>query len=410
MISLADIHGALARSGLLGGLCVFGFGQGAVLTTVFWRRESGDVYANRLLAALIFAATLHLGEMFFWVTGLLGHFPWLGSVSYPAVYLVAPFYWFYLRRTLDVEARVTRRDWWHFLPALVVFGTLLPSYLYWPTESKIAYYEALADRAELPVSGSLLFFTAFGALQSLAYLVFSWRRLGRAKRTVDSYAADAAAERGLRTMRRIALVYGVYVVLHLAIFVLVAFIGFYHLAADTLWLVAAVSFVSAHAVAAIGRPDSVATIWWEAEANAVQAKKEEPELAIVPEPPAKPKYERSKLSDARVEEIQERLEAAMEEEHLYRDGALTLRKVALRLELKPHHVSQVLNRALGKTFFDFVNDYRIEEAKRRLAEPGRATILEIALESGFNHKSTFNEAFRARTGTTPSAWRRENVA
>jgi AraC-like DNA-binding protein len=87
---------------------------------------------------------------------------------------------------------------------------------------------------------------------------------------------------------------------------------------------------------------------------------------------------------------------------------LNLFDLARSLALPPYQLSAVLNRKLGKTFFDFVNGYRVEEAKRRLLDPAGANlkILALAFECGFNSKSAFNRVFKAMTGLTPSEFQR----
>ena len=72
-----------------------------------------------------------------------------------------------------------------------------------------------------------------------------------------------------------------------------------------------------------------------------------------------------------------------------------------------HLLSQVINEQLGVNFFNFVNQYRVEEFKERLADPSNRnfSLLGIAFDSGFNSKSTFNRIFRNTTGLTPSRYR-----
>jgi AraC-like DNA-binding protein len=98
----------------------------------------------------------------------------------------------------------------------------------------------------------------------------------------------------------------------------------------------------------------------------------------------------------------------METEKPYTDGDLTLQKLARKLLISPHHLSQTLNERLRQNFFDFVNSYRIEEAKRRLVDPAKKhySILGIAEEVGFNSKSAFNVAFKKHANMTPSEFRK----
>ena len=97
----------------------------------------------------------------------------------------------------------------------------------------------------------------------------------------------------------------------------------------------------------------------------------------------------------------------MIKEKPYLDSDLTLPKLAERLNVSTHHLSQVINEVHDKNFFNFINKYRVEEVKRKIQDPKfkNYTLLGIAYESGFNSKSAFNRAFRNFTGTTPSKYR-----
>ncbi|MBV6655045.1 MAG: AraC family transcriptional regulator, partial [Mameliella sp.] len=70
-------------------------------------------------------------------------------------------------------------------------------------------------------------------------------------------------------------------------------------------------------------------------------------------------------------------------------------------------LSAIINSCLGKNFHDFVNEYRIEEVKRRILDPAydHWSLLGIALDCGFNSKSTFNRIFKKFTGYTPRAFK-----
>jgi AraC-like DNA-binding protein len=102
-------------------------------------------------------------------------------------------------------------------------------------------------------------------------------------------------------------------------------------------------------------------------------------------------------------QILEQLKNGMEIQKLYLNPTLTLSEFAKDLKLNPKIVSQQINTGLGKSFNDFVNEYRVEEVKRRLnsSDIDRLTILGIAYESGFNSKTTFNRIFKDFTGVAP---------
>ena len=105
----------------------------------------------------------------------------------------------------------------------------------------------------------------------------------------------------------------------------------------------------------------------------------------------------------------ETLRALMERERLYRHSELKLGDLAGRLAISTHHLSAILNGDLETTFYDFVNGYRVREVQDRLGGPdaARHTLLAIALDAGFNSKTSFNRIFKKHAGCTPSAWMRE---
>ncbi|WP_139923068.1 AraC family transcriptional regulator [Hymenobacter sp. DG01] len=100
----------------------------------------------------------------------------------------------------------------------------------------------------------------------------------------------------------------------------------------------------------------------------------------------------------------ERLHQHMEASRPYLAPELTLGELAAQLHTNPSWLSRVINTGCGQNFNDYINEYRVREAERRLRDPQfrHYTLLAIALESGFNSKSTFNRVFRKLRGATPS--------
>ncbi len=117
----------------------------------------------------------------------------------------------------------------------------------------------------------------------------------------------------------------------------------------------------------------------------------------------KDKYETAKLDDETVEHYKKALFGYMEDKKPYLDSLLKLKTVAKETRIPPHHLSQLLNCYIGKSFYQFINEYRIQNAVDILKDPkNKKNILEVAYESGFNSKSTFNVMFKKIMGQTPS--------
>ncbi len=101
----------------------------------------------------------------------------------------------------------------------------------------------------------------------------------------------------------------------------------------------------------------------------------------------------------------------VEHKVLYREWGMTIGKLAVEMGMPEHRLRRLINSGLGyRNFNDFLNQYRIEEAAVRLADPKQARIpvLTIALEAGFRSLSTFNKTFKDIHQQTPSSFRKSN--
>ncbi|RKQ95157.1 helix-turn-helix domain-containing protein [Maricaulis maris] len=110
------------------------------------------------------------------------------------------------------------------------------------------------------------------------------------------------------------------------------------------------------------------------------------------------------LTEQRMTRTAAKLLGALEADKLYADSDLSLQKLSDVTGVTKNHISETLSQHVGVNFFDFVNSHRADEAKRLLSETDLNT-LEVALEVGFNSRSTFNAAFKKHVGTPPSQYR-----
>ncbi|NMN03780.1 MULTISPECIES: AraC family transcriptional regulator [unclassified Novosphingobium] len=98
--------------------------------------------------------------------------------------------------------------------------------------------------------------------------------------------------------------------------------------------------------------------------------------------------------------------ARVREEGWWREPELDLPTMAARLGTNRSHLSRALNDGLGVSFSTFVNGLRAEAVAERLRAGDTSNLLPLALGMGFNSKASFNRAFSARFGVTPTAYRR----
>lgn len=123
------------------------------------------------------------------------------------------------------------------------------------------------------------------------------------------------------------------------------------------------------------------------------------------------KYKASTLNSEKTEKYLKKLYYLIEVEKVYRDEDLSLVSLSEKLSIPPRELSQLINERLDMNYSNFINRYRIEEAKTLLSndKDDNFSILKIAYEVGFNSKAVFNRAFKKFTGMTPSEFRKSHI-
>ena len=112
------------------------------------------------------------------------------------------------------------------------------------------------------------------------------------------------------------------------------------------------------------------------------------------------------LSAEWVQQFATALTHLFEQEKIFLNPNLSASETSQRLNITRHQLSQLLSAHFNMNFYDFVNRYRVQEFQLRLqsGQYKHLTLLGLALECGFNSKSSFNAVFKAITGKTPSAF------
>jgi len=116
------------------------------------------------------------------------------------------------------------------------------------------------------------------------------------------------------------------------------------------------------------------------------------------------KYVGSSLSKEQIDNLSKTIIDYLNDEKPYLNPDYNLEMMADDLNISKHKLSQVINSGQQKNFYKFINEFRVEEVKHRLADSGyrHYSILGIALDCGFNSKTSFNRIFKEETGLTPT--------
>ncbi len=105
-------------------------------------------------------------------------------------------------------------------------------------------------------------------------------------------------------------------------------------------------------------------------------------------------------------ELNQRLEALLQNEKVFLDPDLSLRLLAEKLKIHPNKLSWLINEHNGKNFNEYINTFRLDAFKKKAIHPENShlTLLGIAFDSGFNSKTVFNTFFKKATGMSPKEW------
>lgn len=361
---------------------LLGAAQGLFLAAVLASSRANRT-ANRLLAAVMAGFSLDLAMAWVYATGFDRGAPHLVGVDFLTPFLYGPLMYCYARSVELGGKRLPDRAWLHFLPFLAVAAALVPFYLQ-PSAAKLALRADPGASAWTPWLNGL---NQVKLAYALVYIVAALRVARRQREAVRlRFASDRHATLGW--------------LLHMLV------------GGALLWLVSTVVYIAGRALGSndpLAGFSDVVSILLAAYVYAIGwLGLRQHELPAVPEEPLRaPRYDRSGLTADRVRELADALDRLMREERAYREPDLGLAPLAERLGVPTHHLSEALNSGHGRSFYEYVNGWRVEEVKRRLAEPAtdHLTVLALAEDAGFASKSAFHTAFRRETGQTPTEYR-----
>ena len=354
-----------------------------VLAIALYRRQHNR-RANRYLAALLGVLSLLLFDGFLRARGVLLAYPHLIGVTAWVPFVLGPLVFLYVREMTATDPLRLRPAWQHFIVPGVYVGLLVTTFF----PRSASYKLSVAQRdASWFITVTEVVLLVYGIAYAIAALVLLRRHRGHVKALYSNLRGVS-----LRWLLVLA-------VLNTLVWI-AAFVSF------VLRMTGASEGDAASAIVPIGSTITVFVLGYfqlgQAEIFVAQPEPREPPA---PELPAQaPAYARARLGDDDAAELEARMRSAMTERRLYQRAGLTLAELADEVAATPHEVSQVLSTRLSRNFYNFVNEHRIEHVKAALRTSDRP-VLDLALEAGFQSKSTFNTAFRKATGMTPSEFR-----
>ena len=337
--------------------------------------------ADKVFAGWIGYVAIHILLYYLHDSELIFKTPFLIGTVLPLPVLHGVFLFFYTKELVGRNTFKTRYWFLHLGPFLILFVLLIPFFLL-PKEQKIEVYRNNGKGYEWFTIVQLALFLVTG----IVYNVASYRLIRKYRKKVLNYISrnDHQMLRWLEVLIiGLNVIWVVMIIsegddwVFIAVSAFVCFIGIYGFRQVPVYFIQ-----SAH----------------------------EPEKEIVDEQkPDTGKYKKSGLSEEHAKRLFDNVEKLMTTERLYEQSDLTLAEVASRMNEPVNHLSQAINSQSETTFYHYVNNYRIQAFIEKMKDPANKqfTYLALAMDCGFNSKSTFNKYFKIHTGMTPTQFSRQ---
>ena len=359
--------------------------QGFFLITLLWLRRSTNLLATALLIAVVFVMLVINADYLLTTSEIYRQYSSLYGMSFSSMLVMGPLVYLYTRSIMDDSFVWQWKHFIHFIPFLIKFIHGL-KFITLPTNIKIAVIDAfLAQQAYLTRFAIVII--SLQVLHMCIYLYFT-RKIITLK--MNGYLETPfliSFQQRSRWVNTLFLCFVLLLIVFVLWFAVVMYLGHYLSIADYTNALLTSLIIYFIAYNTVLNPDLI---------NPDFQRKSQASPPI----PAGDKIH-----------LQQKLNSLMEEKRFFLKPDVDLNSLSKELDLPVYLCSKLINDTSGKGFFDFINTYRIQEVKKRLTDPAfnHYSILGIALETGFNSKSSFNLAFKKITGMTPKEYRKSPV-
>lgn len=366
---------------------------------ILFKSLKEEVIEGKWLSAFVFLCSLYVSPYMFgymnWYA-IDGYREFLFYVPFQQLFLIGPVFYGYVLTILNPnEVFLNRRNWLHFMPAALYGIYSLIAFLGDALIlDDVFFYADGRDKDLLP------WYQFAGLISMIAYAVLSLIRYKKYRKQIvqELSYADSVVYRWVQLFL-ICLI----LILLIRIVFIVLFPNFgsfgikywYYLAFSMLIYFVTLNGIS-HLITAINLanlPFVVTAVEAESSSeNLANKSKEELPLKVINE----------EMLEARKVQLLD----LMVSQKLYENPQLSLQHLATNLQWNLKECSYVINQGFNKNFNDFVNTYRVDAVKHKLetGQQAQHTLLALALESGFNSKSTFNRVFKRMTGLSPNEY------
>lgn len=359
-------------------LCI-GAIQGLIYGIILFKSTKRNKTANKLLAIILFFLSYRLIVQIMRLFGL-GYYDSWYYVMIDLSWIHGALLYFYTKAQIQPGLKLKRKDLIHFIPVVLqitcsVFVRL--QNLYWDgTKESLSWlgywgYVVWMNNSTIYIIASMLI---------IFYTHKSQKLLSSATEILDTN------DKKLSWIKRIMTSFKVYFIVVLLVLLIDLIVYNYTNEGSYFYFVRFYYYPFFIGIA-------ILTYWIGLEGF---SRRNDPEFTV--------KTEINSEEKKKLEKIAETLEQSMQEKKLFKNQDLSLNSLARQLDIKPYLISRCLNEIFNKRFNDYINGYRVKEVQELINDPknSKYTLLSLAMEAGFNSKSSFNRAITKQLGILPS--------
>lgn len=362
---------------------VLGLGsiQGFLLGFGLLSKKNRRTKSNFWLAVITFITSYTILENAILISSYRESFIHILSTSSPLSYLFGPFLYFYTLAYTNRQFKLSKLDFLHFIPALAATAYVFEFWFYVSAEFKIWALDAIFTNKR-NMNLATFMFSSINILQSIIYFYLSLRKYKQVARLQSFSPPKDRANKRLGWLKKTILFFILIFIIEIIISLSLSIPNSLRLEIRYFYFLG-LTFI----IYGLGFLLMKNTSYF----------------------PFKDALYEKPLKTKNPSRLQTELIRFMEKEQPFLNANLKTDNLAKKLEISPHQLSQLLNAEFQTSFPDFVNTFRIKEATRLLKLPANrnATILAIALDSGFKSQANFIRVFKKHIGQTPHQFRKD---
>ena len=356
--------------------------QGLFLISLILLKKSKNLPASLLIIAMLMIMVLTNFGYLVSRTDLIKTIPYFFIVPFGMIFLYGPLLYFYSKSILDSNFKWKPVYLFHFVPYIVQLFFNSPLYTASLTFWQSFNADFLGGKLSIRTFEKISY--AVQDIHLLIYLVVIYVWINKWKKQLGNAQFIVSIAARINWIKQLSFCLAIFLVTVVCLYLSVVLNGFY---------IPATNYIYTSVISAV--------IYFIAYTMLLK-----PELIVLD---FTKKYKSYKAFDnSEGEDYVQQIKIQLEEHKIFTNPELRLADVAALIGLPQHQLSKLINEKFGKSFNDLINEYRVQEFISRINQPQfqNLSVFGLALDVGFNTKSSFNNTFKKITGKTPSEFRK----